>query len=79
VKGASKEIVFCAAARSTTIKGTPAVRTATGTTRTTSTTISVFGFVFLTSLQVAGNATRLWLSRRGFNDGWMMSWLTLIL
>jgi hypothetical protein len=25
----------------------------------------------------AGNAIRLWLSRRGFMDGWMMSWLTL--
>ena len=86
VKGASKGIVFCAAARSTIIIGMPAVRTATGTTQTTSTTISVFVFVFPTSLfsgqvvnlRYARNAIRLRLYRRGFKDGWMMSWLTLI-
>jgi hypothetical protein len=26
----------------------------------------------------ARNAIKLWLVRRGFNDGWMMSWLALI-
>jgi len=50
VKGASKGTVFCAAGRSSTITGTPAVRIATGTTRTTSTGTTGFVLVFLTSL-----------------------------
>jgi hypothetical protein len=52
VKGTSKGIVFCAAARSTIIIGIPAVRTATGTTHTTSTITTGFVFVFPTSLQL---------------------------
>ena len=56
VKGSSKGTVFCAAGRSTIIVGTSAVRTATGTIRTTSTGTTGFVLSFLTSLFVAQDA-----------------------
>jgi hypothetical protein len=66
VKGLSEKDAFSAAARSTTIIGTPAVRIATTTIPTTVTTTSVFEFVRLTYPAVAGNAASDELSRRGF-------------
>ncbi len=77
-EGRIQRIVFCAAGRSTIIVGTAAVRTATGTIRTTLTGTTVFVWRFLTSLFApAGNAKRSRLFCRGFFDGWVMSWLTL--